>query len=108
MLHGRELATAILLIAGLAYSTGASAKNERKSSEVLAFKRHNPCPSTGERGGKCPGYVIDHIHPLCAGGADNHKTNMQWQTVEEAKAKDVIERRMCRNQKQQGSSKGNG
>jgi len=102
MLYGRELLTAILLIAGLAYSTGASAKDERKSAEVLAFKRHNPCPSTGERGGKCPGYVIDHIHPLCAGGADSHKTNMQWQTVEDAKAKDVIERRMCRNQKRQG------
>lgn len=52
MLYGRELATTIILIAGLAYSTGANAKNERKSSEVMAFKRHNPCPSTGERGGK--------------------------------------------------------
>ena len=102
MLYGRELSTATLLIAFIANSTGASAKNERRSSEVLAFKRHNPCPSIGERGGKCPGYVIDHIHPLCAGGADDHKTNMQWQTVEDAKAKDVIERRMCRNQKQQG------
>lgn len=108
MLYGNRLATAIFLIAGIAYSTEASAKTERKSSEVLAFKRHNPCPSTGERGGKCPAYVIDHIKPLCAGGADDYKTNMQWQTVEDAKAKDVIERRMCRSQKQQGSSKGNG
>jgi hypothetical protein len=102
MRHAKELTTAIFLMVGLAYSTATSAKTERKSAEVLAFKRHSLCPSTGERGGKCPGYVIDHIHPLCAGGADNHKTNMQWQTVEDAKAKDVIERRMCRNQKRQG------
>ena len=36
----------------LEHHTRVNAKTERKSSEVLAFKRHNPCPSTGERGGK--------------------------------------------------------
>ena len=66
----------VCVLLGLTGAT-ASAKTERKASEVLAFKRHNPCPSTGERGGKCPGYVVDHIQPLCAGGADNHQTNMQ-------------------------------
>ena len=90
----------LFYVLGFTCSTEACASSERKSSEVQAFKRHNPCPSTGERGGKCPGYVIDHIHPLCAGGADDHKTNMQWQTVEDAKAKDVIERRMCRKQRE--------
>jgi hypothetical protein len=34
-----------------------------------------------------PGYVIDHIKPLKEGGADD-PSNMQWQTKEEAKAKD--------------------
>lgn len=41
-----------------------------------------------------PGYVVDHIVPLCAGGADA-SSNMQWQTVEEAKVKDRQERTEC-------------
>ena|SRR5579859_1063938 len=41
-----------------------------------------------------PGYVVDHIVPLCAGGADA-SSNMQWQTVAEAKVKDRRERAQC-------------
>ena len=41
-----------------------------------------------------PGYVIDHVVPLCAGGADA-PSNMQWQTVEAAKIKDRQERAEC-------------
>ena len=41
-----------------------------------------------------PGYVVDHVVPLCAGGADA-PGNMQWQTVEEAKVKDRQERAQC-------------
>jgi ribosomal protein L44E len=41
-----------------------------------------------------PGFVIDHIKPLACGGADL-PSNMQWQTKEEAKAKDKVERRGC-------------
>jgi 2',3'-cyclic-nucleotide 2'-phosphodiesterase (5'-nucleotidase family) len=37
-----------------------------------------------------PGYVVDHIVALKHGGADA-PSNMQWQTVEEAKAKDKWE-----------------
>ena len=41
-----------------------------------------------------PGYVVDHVVPLCAGGADAPR-NMQWQTVEQAKVKDRQERASC-------------
>ncbi len=54
------------------------------------FKRQHPCPSTGRSAGACPGYVIDHVRPLCRGGADS-PSNMQWQTVAAGKAKDKTE-----------------
>jgi hypothetical protein len=38
---------------------------------------------------------VDHIIPLCAGGADA-PSNMQWQTTAEAKAKDREEMKTCR------------
>jgi hypothetical protein len=41
------------------------------------------------------GYVVDHIKPLACGGADD-PSNMQWQTVAEAKAKDKVERKGCK------------
>jgi len=62
----------------------------RCSAARAAFERDNPCPSTGQPRGACPGYVVDHIVPLKRGGADL-PDNMQWQTVEEARAKDKVE-----------------
>lgn len=42
-----------------------------------------------------PGYVIDHTIPLACGGRDD-TSNLQWQTIADAKAKDKVERRGCR------------
>ncbi len=42
-----------------------------------------------------PGYVVDHVVPLACGGADT-PSNMQWQTVAQAKTKDKVERRGCK------------
>lgn len=89
----------LALAAGLVIANAADARIQRSAAEVAAFKRQSPCPSTGLRHGSCPGWIVDHIEPLCAGGAD-HRSNMQYQTVEDAKAKDREERRMCRDIKQ--------
>jgi hypothetical protein len=66
---------------------GRIARDPRARNE---FKRTHPCPATGQSGGSCPGYVIDHIQPLKHGGADT-PANMQWQSKDAAKIKDRME-----------------
>jgi hypothetical protein len=65
----------------------AQGRIERSGAARAAFKREHPCPATHLPTGPCPGYIIDHIIALKRGGPDT-PANMQWQTVEEAKAKD--------------------
>ena len=62
----------------------ANGKIHRSQSARLAFMK-----MTGYPHGR-PGYVIDHIVPLKKGGCDC-PGNMQWQTIEAAKAKDKVE-----------------
>lgn len=87
------IAQAVLAFALLTSAT-ADARIHRSTAAKHEFQRANPCPSTGQRRGRCPGYVVDHVRPLCAGGPDR-PDNMQWQTVADGKAKDRIERREC-------------
>ena len=63
---------------------------QRSMAAKTEFRRANPCPATGHTKGRCQGYVIDHIVPLKRGGPDT-PANMQWQTVEDARAKDKWE-----------------
>ena len=63
---------------------------KRSQDAKSEFKQSNPCPSTGATSGGCNGYVIDHKEPLKRGGADS-PSNMQWQTIEDSKAKDAWE-----------------
>lgn len=60
----------------------------RSAAARRAFMRQ-----TGYPAGR-PGYVVDHVIPLACGGLDA-PSNMQWQTVAEARAKDRIERIGC-------------
>jgi hypothetical protein len=67
-----------------------------RSQRVLAaFRKAVPCPSTGKADRHCPGYVIDHVRPLCACGVDA-VNNLQWQKIEDAKAKDQQEWQLCK------------
>lgn len=70
------------------------AHQHRSYTAKHAFRQMNPCPATGAVLGRCPGYVIDHVKPLACGG-DDHPSNMQWQSVADAKAKDRWERKTC-------------
>lgn len=74
--------------------TSPAQSTERDPYQRVLFMKKHPCPSTGKTRGACPGYVVDHIKPLCAGGPDR-PSNMQWQTVKEAKIKDRKERALC-------------
>lgn len=76
----------------LTIARDSNGRIKRSGSAKHAFMQGHPCPTTGATSGKCPGYVIDHIQALAVGGADD-PSNMQWQTKEEAKAKDKWERR---------------
>jgi len=74
---------------------GAGLASEHRSRAVARdFREIRPCPSTGRTSGACPGYVRDHIVPLACGGPDA-VTNMQWQAIRAARAKDRWEREAC-------------
>lgn len=86
---------AILFVAAAPFCDWVDARILRSPAEVSAFRRLNPCPSTGLARGACPGYHVDHIIALCAGGADS-VVNMQWITVEDHRFKTLVDVRECR------------
>jgi hypothetical protein len=75
-------------------STPLAAREHRSREVTREFQHEYPCPSTGKTTGACPGYRKDHIVPLACGGPDA-VSNLQWQTVAAAKAKDRWELRAC-------------
>lgn len=72
----------------------ASAEEVRSHTALRHFAKANPCPANSQRITHCPGYVIDHVVPLCAGGKDAPE-NMQWQEYKESLLKDKTERELC-------------
>lgn len=90
------LGVVVALLISLAIVDGdAQAKTTRNVAELRAFQRAMPCPSTGLHRGPCPGWQIDHVEPICAGGADR-RDNMQWMTLQEHKWKTRTDVRVCR------------
>jgi hypothetical protein len=84
---GLLIATVVVVL-----PVAASASEHRSRAVAGEFEREHPCPSTGLTGGPCPGYWRDHIVPLACGGPDA-VSNMQWQTIADARAKDAWERK---------------
>jgi hypothetical protein len=84
----------IALAIALTSPASLSAREYRSREVTREFQREHPCPSTGKTSGACPGYRKDHINPLACGGPDA-VSNLQWQTIAAAKAKDRRELRTC-------------
>jgi hypothetical protein len=83
-LHQVHVAALVLALVVIGIDHDADAKQARSRSAKAAFQRLYHCPSTDKPRGACPGYIIDHVIPLFAGGADD-PLDMQWQTIAEAK-----------------------
>jgi hypothetical protein len=79
---------------GPAANDATTVDSVRKASTVAAFRKQYACPATGKKSGACPGWVVDHGIPLCAGGQDK-VYNMHWQLKAESYLKDADERRLC-------------
>src|SRR6266850_5287746 len=90
----RTLALGVGVFCAVTGTVTALAESQRDPHQRAVFVKRQPCPANGNTRGACPGYVVDHIKPLCAGGADR-PSNMQWQTRKEAKIKDRRERQIC-------------
>jgi len=67
----------------------------RDRAQVRAFRAVHPCPATGQPRGACPGWHVDHVIALCAGGPDD-PGNMQWITREDHRFKTLVDVRECR------------
>jgi hypothetical protein len=73
---------------------------QRSPALRAEFQRYEPCPSTGQTRGPCPGYQVDHAVPLCLGGPKvDQISNLQWLSVEEHKRKTRRDVELCRQAK---------
>lgn len=110
MISRKRLADLLCIALVLAAPTDAFTRTDHRHTHFLRFASHRmargrlprdrmardafkaawPCPVSGRSRGRCPGYVIDHVQALKRGGRDD-ASNMQWQTIEAARAKDSVE-----------------
>lgn len=80
----------------ISFALAAPILSAPRSPAVKAeFRKANPCPATGRVRGACPGWQIDHMHPICLGGVD-HPANLNWIMVEDHKRKTRQDLKACR------------
>jgi len=80
------------------FAAVAGAVQARPAAALRTFKQANPCPATGAVRGQCPGYVVRHVEPVCAGGAAT-AGNLQWLSLAQAKAQGRWDRQYCQFQR---------
>lgn len=78
-----------VVLGGMLLPCDVSAAPERSRAQVRAFLRQQGLERTP------PGYEVDHIVPLCAGGADRPE-NMQLLTKRQHREKTREDLRLCR------------
>lgn len=78
----------LFLFCCLVLASVSDARTERSRAQVNAFLRQQGLTRTP------PGYEVDHIVPLCAGGKDSPE-NMQLLTKEQHKKKTRSDLRRC-------------
>lgn len=82
-------------VAVLLLSLLAAAAFARDPAQVRAFRKANACPATTKTDGACPGWVVNHIVPLCFGGKDE-PANMEWEQKAPSYKRDAFERALCK------------
>ena len=88
-------ASLLLVLLAILMPLAADAEIKRDRAQVRSFRAEHPCPATGRTRGACPGWHVDHVTPLCAGGPDS-PDNMQWITREDHRFKTLVDVRECR------------
>ena len=78
----------------LATSRPIDEEPQADSGQKELFVKKYACPVNGKHTQLCPGWVVNYVKPLCAGGPDRI-TNLQWQTVATAKRKEREAQKMC-------------
>jgi hypothetical protein len=82
----------VALVLAVPAFAGHQPTSYRNPAQVRAFKKLHACPGGPDKGShsRCTGYVVDHKKALACGGADR-PSNMAYQTIAAAKAKDKWE-----------------
>jgi len=106
-LHVRSalVLTGLLIFGGglMGWALSQTTLEEAQPNPQVSFMKRNPCPANGNAHGACPGYAINHIKALCAGGLDR-PSNLQWLTVAGAKRKERLDAQACRAHRKQKRS----